>query len=132
MKSAISFRSLLVLSGLFFSILICYGQEDPPDLPVGKWTKLFNERTVTFTIASDLKFQVEFIDDAEIDVWGSYVLSGTQIKFTDEGGAYSSDEAGVYEFQLSETSLTFKKVNDPVYGRSIMVEGRWSKTKEAE
>jgi len=132
MKSAIYIRTLLVITALIFSIQTCYGKDDPSDLLVGKWTKLFNERTVTFTIAADNKFQVEFVEDAEIDVWGSYVISGTQITFKDEGGAYSSDEAGVYEFQLGDSTLTFKKVNDPVYGRSILVEGSWSKTKDAE
>jgi len=115
------------MTALLFSIVTCYGQDDPSDLLVGKWTKLLNERSVTFTISSDHKYQVEFAGDAEIDVWGSYVISGAQITFNDEGGEYSSGEAGVYEFQLSDTSLTFTKVLDPVYGRSILVEGSWSK-----
>ena len=132
MKSAIFTRTLLVITAVLFSILTCNGQDDPSDLLVGKWTKLFNERTVTFSISSDHKFQVEFIGDAEIDVWGSYVISGTQITFNDEGGEYSSDEAGLYEFQVNDTSLTYTQVNDPVYGRSLLVEGNWSKVSADE
>ncbi|MCK5068802.1 MAG: hypothetical protein KAR16_15235 [Bacteroidales bacterium] len=132
MKSAIFTRTLLLITALLFSILTCYGQNDTSEPVVGKWTKLFNERSVTFTISSDNKYQVEFAGDAEIDVWGSYVISGTQITFNDEGGDYSSDEAGVYEFKVSDTSLTFTQVDDPVYGRSILLEGSWSKAKDAE
>jgi len=132
MKWAISKTTLLVITALLFSMVTCYGKQNPSDMLVGKWTKLFNERTVTFIIASDNKYQVEFADDAEIDVWGSYVISGAQITFKDEGGEYSSDEDGVYEFQVSDTSLTFKPVNDPVYGRSLILEGSWSKAGDVE
>ena len=90
---------------LLFSTMTCNGKDDP----------------------SDHKFEVEFVGDAEIDVWGSYVISGTQITFNDEGGAYSSDEAGVYEFVVSDTTLKLTIVLDPVYGRSMLVEGSWSK-----
>jgi hypothetical protein len=132
MNSAISSRALLLITALLFSIVTCNGQDAPSDLLMGKWTRQFNERAVTFTISSDNKYQVEFAGDSEIDVWGSYVISGIQITFTDEGGEYSSDEAGVYEFKVSDTSLTFTQVDDPVYGRSILVEGTWSKASEVE
>jgi len=132
MKSVIYSRTLLLTAALLFSILTCYAQDDPSDLVVGKWTKLMNERSVTFALSSDHKYQVEFAGDAEVDVWGSYVISGTQITFKDEGGDYSSDAAGVYEFKVSDTSLTFTKVNDPVDGRSMLVQGSWSKASEPE
>jgi hypothetical protein len=125
-------RTLLVITASLFTILTCNGQDDPSDLVVGKWTKPSAERSVTFTITSDQKFQVEFAGDDKIDVWGSYVITGTQITFNDEGGEYSSDAKGVYEFKVSDTSITFTEVNDPVYGRSIMVEGSWSKAIEVE
>ncbi len=132
MKSAIFTRTLFAIIALLFSTMTCNGKDDPSDLVVGKWTKLFNGRTVTFTISSDNKFEVEFVGDAEIDVWGSYVISGTQITFNDEGGAYSSDEAGVYEFVVSDTTLKLTIVLDPVYGRSMLVEGSWSKDEAPE
>lgn len=132
MKSTFFTRTILAVAVLFFSLLSCNGKDNPSDQLVGKWTKVFNERTVTFTIASDHKFQVEFINDEEIDVWGSYVISGTQITFQDEGGAYSSDAAGVYEFKISDARLTFTRVNDPVNGRSMLVEGTWSKAGDLE
>ncbi len=78
------------------------------------------------------KYQVEFAGDSEIDVWGSYVIDGMQITFNDEGGEYGSDVAGVYEFEATETSLTFSVVDDPVYGRSILLDGSWSKAGEEE
>jgi len=130
MKSHKSISTLLVITTLLFSILTCYGQDDSSDLLVGKWTKLTQERTVTMTFTSDNKFEVEFAGDDEIDVWGSYVISGTQLTVTDEGGDYSSGETGVYEFKFGDSSLTLTKVEDPVYGRSMLVEGPWSKAKE--
>jgi len=132
MRSTKSTRTALLITALLLSIGICNGQEAPSDLLVGKWTKKFNDRAVTFTISSDHKYQVEFAGDAEIDVWGNYVCSGTQVTFNDEGGEYSSDAAGIYEFKVEGTSLTFTNVNDPVYGRSILLEGDWSKASDVE
>jgi hypothetical protein len=131
-KSAIISRILLLTSAFLFSILTCNGQDAPSDQVVGTWTKTFNERSVSFTISSDHIFQVEFAGDSEIDVWGSYEIDGMQITFTDEGGEYGSDVPGIYEFKVSETSLTFSVVNDPVYGRSILMDGSWSKAGEVE
>jgi hypothetical protein len=127
MKSTISARALMLLSALFFSIVMCHGQDDPSDPLVGKWTKLVNERSITFTLMSDHKYQVEFAGDDEIDVYGSYVVSGTQITFTDEDGDYAADVPGVYKFQVSGTSLTLTATDDPIDGRSMLVEGTWSK-----
>lgn len=132
MKSAFFSRTLLLLAALLFSMLTCNAKDDSSDQLVGKWTKLFNERTVTFTITAEDKYTVEFVGDEGIDVEGSYVISGTQITFNDEAGDYSSDEPGIYEFQVSETSLTFTNVNDPVYGRSMLVEGAWTLAKDAK
>lgn len=132
MKSAFFSRTFLLVTALLFSILTCNAKDDPSDQVVGKWTKLFNERTVTFTITAEHKYTVEFVGDEGIDVEGSYVISETQITFNDEAGDYSADEPGVYEFQVSETSLTFTSVNDPVYGRTMLVEGTWSKAKDAK
>lgn len=132
MKSAIFSRTLLLAGIFLFSILSCHGQDDPFDQVVGTWTKTFNERAVTFTISSDLKYQVEFAGDSEIDVWGSYVIEGMQITFNDEGGEYGSDVAGKYEFKATENSLAFSVVDDPVYGRSILMDGNWTRAGEGE
>jgi hypothetical protein len=127
MKSTNITRKILVISVLLFSIVTCKGQNDPSDGVVGIWTKTSDERTITLTITADHKYQVEFTGNADVDVLGSYVISGIQITFTDEGGEYSADEPGVYEFKLSDTSLSFTTVDDPSYGRSMLVEGSWSK-----
>lgn len=132
MKSKPSTRTILLVTALLFAIVTCYGNDDPSDLLLGKWTKSLNERTITFRILPDLKFQVDFAGDAEIDVFGSYVISGDQITFTDEGGAYSSEEPGVYRFEVNDNTLTFTPVDDPVYGRSILMEGAWSKSSKPE
>lgn len=129
MNSAYSFRMLLAITALLFSTVTSDGKDPSSDNLVGTWTKSSNERTITFTIMSDYKYTVEFVGDAEIDVKGSYVISGTQITFNDDAGDYSSVEPGVYEFEVNESSVKFTKVNDPAYGRSMLVEGSWSKTK---
>jgi len=132
MKSTIYSRSFLFLTALFFTVLSCMGQNAPSDQVVGKWTKELNGRTITFTLTADKKYQVEFAGDEEVDVYGSYVISGMQITFTDEGGDYSSDSSGVYEFKVSDTSITYTNVDDPVNGRSMLVEGTWSKATSGE
>ena len=126
MKPAICTRTILLISVLLFSVVTCKGQDDPSDGVVGKWTKLIDERTITFTISSDNKYQVEFTGDADADVLGSYVISGTQITFNDKAGDYSADVPGVYEFKANDTSLTLTEVDDPVQGRRMLVEGSWT------
>jgi hypothetical protein len=129
MKPAILKRTLLGYSALIFSVLICYGQDQPADPLTGIWTKSLNGRSVTFTIAADLTYQVEFIGDAEVDVYGSYEVSGSRITFTDEGGDYAAKDApGVYAFQVEDNSLIFKEFDDPLPGRKILLLGQWSKT----
>lgn len=130
MKSSILSRTVLALFAILFSTLTCLGQNDPADQIAGEWIKPSAMGSVTFTITADQKWEVEFTGDDKADVFGSYVISGKQITFTDEGGDYSSDSDGVYEFMVSD-SLRFTKVNDPVDGRRRLVEGSWGKT-EAE
>ena len=129
MNLAYSFRTLLAITALLFSPVTSDGNNPSSDALVGTWTKSSNERTITFTIMSDYKYTVEFVGDAEIDVKGSYVISGTQITFNDDAGDYSLVEPGVYEFEVSDAAVKFTKVNDPAYGRSMLVEGSWSKAK---
>lgn len=132
MSPAILKRTLVVITAVLFSILPCAAQDDPSDQLTGIWTKTINGRTMTFTISADFTYEVEFAGDDGTDVWGSYEVSGTHISFSDEGGDYSAPEVGEYEFTVSGTSLTFTKVNDPLNGRSMLVEGMWSKSGEAE
>jgi len=127
MKPAIISRSLLGTALLFFFVLMCNGQDDPSAQMVGKWTKSVNGRTASINLLSDHTYQVEFAGDEGVDVTGSWMISGPQITFKDEGGPYSSGTSGTYEFKLDGTTVTYKKVNDPVDGRSVLVEGSWSK-----
>lgn len=126
MKSTIYSKTLLLATAFFFSVLTCIGQDAPSDQVVGAWEKEFGGRTASFTLTSENTYQVEFTGDEAVDVYGSYVISGVQITFTDEGGDYSSDSSGVYEFKVSDTSLSFSVVDDPVDGRSMLVQGTWS------
>jgi hypothetical protein len=130
MKLTIISRTLLGTGLLFFFALMCNGQDVPSDQLAGKWTKQVNGRTASIDLISDHTYQVEFAGDEGVDVTGSWTITGKQITFKDEGGAYSSGTSGKYEFTLSGTSLTFKKVDDPVTGRSMLVEGNWSKAKD--
>jgi len=131
MKPTIFTRTLLVAAAILFAVMTSHAQNDPTGQIVGKWTKLLNERSVTFTLAPDQTYQVEFAGDEGIDVWGSYVVSGNRITFEDKGGDYSSAESGEYEFKATDTSLTFYQIDDPVTGRSMLVEGSWSKATDA-
>jgi hypothetical protein len=80
----------------------------------------------------DHKCQVEFIGDEGIDVYGTYVISETQVTFTDVGGDYAADVPGVYKFLVSGTSLTLTAIDDPITGRSMLVEGTWSKASDEQ
>ena len=132
MKSVISSKSPLVIAALFFSVLTCYAQQETSDLLVGEWTKTFNGSTITFTITADSKYQVDFVENGSVDVWGSYTISGNKITFSDEGGDYSADVPGTYEFQVDKTSLTFKESDDPLEGRRVLMVGGWSKAEDIE
>lgn len=127
MKSSIYTRAITLISVLLFSIVTCHAQNDAAKELVGTWTKTINSRTITFVMTSDLKYEVEFAGDEEIDVLGSYVIEKNQITFTDEGGEYGSDTSGVYEFKVSESSVIFTAVDDPANGRRMLVAGEWTK-----
>lgn len=126
MKSSILSKSVLAVIAILFSTLTCLGQNDPSDKVAGTWIKTTDMGSVTLTISADKEYEVEFTGDGTADVTGSYVISGQQITFTDEGGDYSSNSSGVYEFLVSD-SLRFTKVNDPVDGRSRLIVGAWGK-----
>lgn len=132
MKLSKSTRTLFSLAALFFTALVCYGQDSSSNPLAGTWIKKMNGRTVTFTISSDLTYEVEFAGDDRADVVGSCEISGTQVTFNDEGGEYGADVPGVYEFEAGDTSLMLKKVNDPVGGRSMLVEGNWARATDQE
>ena len=132
MKSTIFSRTLLITAALLFSLITCFGQNDPAKQVVGTWKKVVDANEITITLKADNKSEVEFTGDDVIDVYGSYKISGVQITFTDEGGDYSSGTSGVYEFKLSENKMTLTIVDDPVDGRSMVVEGTWTKATEAE
>ena len=131
MKSALFTKTFLVISAMFFCTLTGYGQESVSAALMGKWIKTANGATMSFVFKSDNKWEVEFTGDDETDVYGSFVISEAKITFNDEGGQYSSDVPGTYEFKLSDTSLTFTKVDDPVEGRSMLLAGTWTKADAA-
>lgn len=131
MNPSILKRTFLVIPAFLLSILTCAAQDDPSDALTGTWTKKLNQRAITIKINSDHTYQVEFAGDAEIDVFGSCEISGTQVTFNDEGGEYGADVPGTYEFKVNGTTVTFTEVDDPVYGRRSLLEGNWSKSAEA-
>jgi len=125
-------QAFLLLSALLFSMSICQAQDTPPEKLVGTWQKHMGQRPLTFSISSDQKFEVEFAGNSETDVWGSYKVKGAQITFTDEGGDYSSGSSCIYEFKVDDSSLSFIKVDDPVPGRSTLLEGTWTRSAGGE
>jgi len=130
MKSRIFSRTFLVFTALLLSILCCFGQNDPAKQVVGTWIKVVDVDKVTLALSADNKSEVEFTGDDVIDVYGSYKIAGAKITFTDEGGDYSSGTSGVYEFKIVENKMTLTIVDDPVDGRSMVVEGTWTKAPE--
>jgi hypothetical protein len=132
MKSIYFSRTLLVAAALLFSILSCFGQNDPAEQVVGTWLKVVDVNKITMTLTDDNKTEVEFTGDDVIDVYGSYKVSGAQITLTDEGGDYSSGTSGIYEFKLNDNKMTLTIVDDPVNGRSMLVQGTWTLAPEAE
>ncbi len=93
---------------------------------VGSWTRIQEGVTMTIIFKSDSKCEVDFDDDPEIDVWGSYSISGNQITFNDEGGA-ASDIPGVYNYNISGNKMTFTLVDDESEGRKSVILGTWTK-----
>ena len=132
MKGTFFTKTLLLAAALLISSLGCMAQNDPADQLVGTWKKTFDQGSATLTFTADKKTEVEFTGDDVIDVWGSYKIDGTKITLTDEGGDYSSGQSGAYTFTLSEDSLTFTVDDDPVFGRSTLVQGTWARTADAE
>ena len=127
MKSRNFARTIMIAAALIFSVITSYAQDDSAGKLTGTWIKVFDMQKITITIKQDGKSEVEFTGDSIIDVYSSYKIEGKQITFNDEAGDYAADVPGVYAFEVSDSSLTFTAVDDPVYGRSILVEGTWSR-----
>ena len=126
-------KAISLAAALLFSTLFCTGQDATPDQMAGKWIKKLANINVTFTIAPDLKYEVEFAGDETAEVWGSCEISGNQVTFHDKGGEYRAEEVpGIYEFKVYTDSLRLITVNDPVDGRRRLVEGKWSRAIEDE
>ena len=98
----------------------------------GTWVKVIEMQTIQLSFTSDNKTEVEFTGDDVVDVYSSYEISRNRITFNDEAGDFAADVPGVYEFKVTDTSLSFTTVNDPVEGRSMLLEGTWSKRGEQE
>ncbi len=113
-------------------MLNSYAQDESSDQLAGTWTKSMNGATARFMISPDNAWEVEFTGDDEADVYGTYLITGKQITFTDKGGEYSSASSGDYEFQVDDTSLIFTIVDDPVTGRSMLVKGIWTRVSEED
>lgn len=127
MKIHISPRSVIVTVALLFCFITHAQQDNPADLLTGSWIKTLQGRTITITFTAEKELQVDFVDDSDIDVWSSYTIKGNQITVTDEGGEYSANVPGVYSFKVTETSVTFTEVDDPVEGRRMIFTGEWLK-----
>ena len=132
MKSVLFSRMLLLAAALVISFLSSYGQDDPSGQVVGTWNKVTDMGTITLTLKADNKSEVEFNGDDVIDVYSDYEISGTEITFNDYGGDYAADVPGTYEFKVDGSSLSFTVVNDPVEGRSALVQGAWTKAASEE
>lgn len=127
MKRVLILRALLAVTALLISITLCFGQEDPSDLMAGTWTKPMGERAIKFTLKADHTYQVDFAGDDGIDVYGRFEISGSQITFNDEGGDYSADVPGSYNFEVDDITLKLSVADDPVNGRSMLMTGNWKR-----
>lgn len=132
MKSTVFQRGFLIPAILVLSVFICFGQDDPADKLLGTWIKVADMGTITLTFKSDNISEVEFNGDEVIDVYSNYEISGTKITFNDYDGDYAADVPGSYEFKVEAASLTFTPVDDPVPGRSMLVQGTWSREPESQ
>jgi CubicO group peptidase (beta-lactamase class C family) len=95
---------------------------------IGVWQKETSNKTITYTFMPDKKWQCDFFNDSEIDVWGSYNLEHSRIALDDIGGAACGSE-GLYDFQIKGDTLKFKLVADQCEGRSKGLEGIWIRKK---
>jgi len=94
---------------------------------IGDWTRTKDDGfLMTFTFTEDNKYEADFEGDSEKDVWGSYSISGNQITFNDEGGAFHVTP-GVYNYALTADQLAFTVTDDTGEGRKEAIIGTWSR-----
>jgi CubicO group peptidase (beta-lactamase class C family) len=95
---------------------------------VGVWRKKSPFQTRTYTFMPDRKWQSDFFNDPEIDVWGVYSLEGSSIALKDLGGA-ACDSTGSYEYSINGDTLRFSAKSDPCDGRRNGLVGIWLREK---
>ena len=89
------------------------------------WTRFFEGRTYTLTFTADHTWEADYTGNSDIDVWGTYSISASEITFVDTGGEQRSEHAGTYIFSVNESSLIFSVVSDFEAERMLVIEGVW-------
>ena len=90
--------------------------------PVGDWmasgtTPEGETWSFKVSIKADNTYTVDFGTDGQIDIRGTYAISGDQITVKDNEGSDCTG-TGVYKYTVDGASLTMTKVRDECEGRS--------------
>jgi hypothetical protein len=99
---------------------------------VGIWKKTSNTRThfgiecETMTFMPDGKFQIDFIGNPEIDVWGYYQIDNNKITFNDLGGNPCLSD-GLYSYIINNDTLSFTPITDNCLTRESRFSEFWIK-----
>lgn len=82
----------------------------------GEDGKLYDSK-LSFDI--DGNYQLDFAMDGQVNVRGKYELSGSRVTLWDVAGEFGcpSEMKGVYEIEVSETTLKVAVVSDDCEGR---------------
>ena len=85
---------IIVIFSLISNISSSFSHTDSKGrggLIVGTWYRSIKDRNPTITFSSDGKFEVDFTNSYEADVYGTYTDSLNNISLKDDGGTHACD-----------------------------------------
>jgi CubicO group peptidase (beta-lactamase class C family) len=81
---------------------------------IGVWQKQTSGNKFIYTFMPKNKYQCNYKDDPEIDLWGYYEIHDNRIYLNDLGGC---DSMGIYYYCINNDTLRFSLVQDVCGGR---------------
>jgi hypothetical protein len=123
---------IIVIFSLISNISSSFSHTDSKGrggLIVGTWYRSIKDRNPTITFSSDGKFEVDFTNSYEADVYGTYTDAHNNITLKDDGGTHACDfvTGGFYNYTISINQITFTLIKDNCKGRVGVIVGTWTK-----
>jgi hypothetical protein len=123
---------LFFLASILVSIASCNDKKENSDNGTifGQWELKTPDATVELFVFQDSTFHVDVLMNQGVEVEGKIVLEENRATFINVQGtdSLSSDPTpGIYNYQITNDSVKFEKIDDPLSRRSNFLSQTWAR-----